>query len=245
MSFIKQLESEKKTLIGMIHLAGNDADMRLTQAIEEIDLLYNNGFDAVLVENYHGDVSDMRNALEYLRTKYPRKNYGLNVLGDYEAGFELARTYNAGFLQIDSVAGHLPPEQDLEYEHELNKLRIQTPNPILLGGVHFKYQPHLSGRGLNEDLVIGGERAETIVVSGPATGEPCDVERLKVFRDGIGLVPLILGSGLTPSNFEEQMEYCDGAIVGTSIKEGDNTQNPIELNRVKEIVRVRDSFGKK
>ena len=49
-------------------------------ARREIEIMYRNGVNAVLVEDYFGDDTDVENALKYLQDKYPDKVYGVNIL---------------------------------------------------------------------------------------------------------------------------------------------------------------------
>ena len=46
-------------------------------------------------------------------------------------------------------------------------------------------------------------------------------------------MPIIAGSGVKTQNINEQFEIADGAIVGSSLKEGGKLENPIsfELTR--------------
>jgi hypothetical protein len=48
---------------------------------------------------------------------------GLIFLGNDVIAFDLAKKYNAYFIQIDSICGHLPPDIDEEYAKLINDLR--------------------------------------------------------------------------------------------------------------------------
>ncbi len=87
------------------------------------------------------------------------KLYGVNILGDYEHAFALAKEYGCSFVQIDSVCGHLPPEKDKLYAERLIK-SAQGRSFDILGGLRFKYQPVLSGRSLKEDADLASQRCD-------------------------------------------------------------------------------------
>lgn len=70
----------KKPILGMLHLTGCGRKNVLENAQREIDIMYCNGVDAVLVENYFGDKVDVGNALKLLQKDYPHKVYGVNML---------------------------------------------------------------------------------------------------------------------------------------------------------------------
>ena len=104
---------------------------------------------------------------------------------------------------------------------------------FLLGGVRFKYQPVASGRTLEEDLKIGMERCDAVVVTGAGTGISTELDKIKAFRAILGDFPLIVGAGMTAETAAEQLFYSDGAIVGSYFKEGGYTEYPVDEMRVK------------
>ena len=106
--------------------------------------------------------------MNYLRDNYSEKIYCVNILGGSEIAFKLAAEFNAAFIQLDSVCGHLAHD-DLKFAKDLNALRSSS-NAFLLGGVRFKYQPVNSGRAFDEDLTLGKGRCDALVVTGSGTG---------------------------------------------------------------------------
>jgi predicted TIM-barrel enzyme len=200
-----------------------------------MDILYRNGVNAILVENYFGDRVDVENALKYLQETYPDRVYGVNMLGFPEMAFDLARKYGARFVQMDSVCGHLEPIYEKPF---LKKLEAMGGDGdiFLLGGVRFKYQPVRSGRSLEEDLKLGMERCDAIVVTGAGTGISTDLEKIKTFRSILGDFPLIVGAGMTAETAQEQLIFSDGAIVGSYFKEYGEAEYPVDEERVKEFI---------
>ena len=138
-----------KPIIGMLHLNGFTPDRVHEWAKREIEQMYGNGIDAVLAEDYFGTPDDVEWVLDYLHSQYPDCVYGVNLLGDTERGFRLAKQYGAAFLQMDSVCGHLRPgchmkghdkpnldskTCDGDFAERLEMLRTECP-VFLLGGV--------------------------------------------------------------------------------------------------------------
>jgi predicted TIM-barrel enzyme len=223
MSCIKEnfleLFKSTKPILGMIHLKGDNSKEKLEIAKREIDQLIKNGIDAVIVENYFGSPEDVEEVLKYIYKERKDIIYGINILDDDQKGFELAKKYEAKFIQLDSVAGHLNSKEDVQFHEFINKMREQT-NAFVLGGVRFKYQPYLSGRSLEEDLQIGMSRCDGIVVTGTGTGIETNSDKINEFRAIIGDdFPLIVGAGLTAENFNSQLEIADGAIIGSYLKD--------------------------
>ena len=235
MRTLKEVFGVNKPIIGMLHMTGYGADEKMEIAKKEIEIMYRNGVNAVLVENYYGGAEDVQNALKYLQENYPDKAYGVNMLGFPEMAFDMARKYGARFVQIDSVCGHLKPKDDVKYALKLEKL-MGDHDIFLLGGVRFKYQSVRSGRSLEEDLKIGSERCDAIVVTGEGTGISTDLEKIKTFRTILGDFPLIVGAGMTADTAQEQLTYSDGAIVGSYFKESGITDNPVDEKRVQDFI---------
>ena len=232
MKTMKEVFGVDKPIIGMLHLSGYGRDKVLENAMREIDILYRNGVNAVLVENYFGDRVDVENALKHLQQWYPDKVYGVNMLGDPDRAFDLARKYGAKFVQMDSVCGHLEPNYERPFLKKLEAMR-GNGDIFLLGGVRFKYQPVRSGRSLEEDLKLGMERCDAIVVTGEGTGISTDLEKIKTFRTILGDFPLIVGAGMMAETAREQLTFSDGAIVGSYFKEYGEAEYPVDEERVR------------
>ena len=213
------LFNHTKPILGMIHLKGESKADKLMRAKEEIDILIHHGIDAVVIENYFGAPEDMETVLEYIVNHRSHICYGVNVLDNDLLGFAMARKYNAAFIQLDSVAGHLTPEDDNAFHSFILSERERT-DAFVLGGVRFKYQPYLSGRSLEADLQIGMTRCDAIVVTGDATGAETDMQKINDFRNIIGPdFPLIVGAGLTAENCAERLQLADGGIIGSYLKD--------------------------
>ena len=59
-------------------------------------------------------------------------------------------------------------------------------------------------------------------MTGTVTGEPPRVEEIQEVKSGASDVPVLIGSGVDPSNARTLLDASDGAIVGTSLKTGDH-----------------------
>lgn len=225
----------EKPIIGMIHLKGENYEDKLKRAISESDILFDNGVNAILVENYFGSPNDVCRVLQYFSSYMNDRHYGVNLLGNYEGTFKLAAAYNASFIQIDSVSGHLRQKDDEQYGAHLKLLR-ENSGALVLGGVRFKYKPILSGRSLEEDITTGLERCDIIVTTGEGTGMETDINKLIEFKNLLGSEKLIVGAGVTYSNCKEQLLVADGAIIGSYFKVGHDANNEIKPDYVKEIM---------
>ena len=244
MSKFLELFEKKKPVIGMLHLGRRDTrELRLDLAKFEIDTYIENGIDGVIVEDYFGDLEDVKATLEYLHKFRDDIIYGVNYLRDYKTAFELAKEFKAKFVQIDSVSGHLLPNEDTIYGNELKAFKEDTETPII-GGVRFKYQPYHSGRSLEEDLQLGMERSNGIVVTGAGTGLETPLEKANEFKQIIKDFPLIIGAGLTIENCVESMMIGDAAIVGSYVKNNYQDNGIVSSGHVKRLVNKIDTIRK-
>lgn len=249
---IKRVFHTEKPILAMLHLNGFTPDRVHEWAKHEIEQFYTNGADAVLVEDYFGTPDDVEWALDYLNSNYSDHVYGVNLLSNPDKSFALAKQYGAAFLQIDSVCGHLRPGShmkgsdkpnlydktcDGDYAERLAELRAQYPL-FLLGGVRFKYQPVRSGRSVEEDLRIGKDRCNAVVVTGAGTGIDTGAEKIRQFRNALGDFPLFVGAGMTANTCAAQLAIADGAIVGSWFKKDGVTEAPVDPQRVKAFMEI-------
>lgn len=214
---LKDVFKTNKPIIGVLHAKGDSKEKKLELAKKEIDIYREHGVDGIIVENYFGDEKDAEMILKYV-SGLEDVVYGIGLLGYDALSFKLAEKYHASFVQIDSVASHLPEKEDEEYGKFLEELR-RNSKVFLLGGVRFKYQPYLSGRTLEEDLKIGMQRCDAICVTQDKTGQETDMEKIKKYRSILQDFPLVVAAGLTPSNVKEQLSIADGGVVGSYFKD--------------------------
>ncbi|MEN8039968.1 MAG: BtpA/SgcQ family protein [Actinomycetota bacterium] len=225
-----------KPVFAMLHLKGDTEHDRLRRTLREIDILTEAGVDGVIVENYFGSADDVESVLEYLATHRSECTYGVNVLDDDVRAFELARSYGAAFIQLDSVAGHLAPDDDAAFAEWLAEQREQS-SALVFGGVRFKYQPVLSGNSVETDLRLAIERCDAVVVTGVGTGIETDLSKIVDFRDVVGQsFPLITGAGVTIRNAENQLSVADGAIVGSYLKDTFTDNGDVSAEHAESLV---------
>lgn len=227
-----------RPVFAMLHLKGDTPARRLDIAKREIDTLWSSGVDAVVVENYFGDADDVVAVCDYLHSDARDVVFGVNVLEDDRLAFSIANEFGARFVQLDSVAGHLPEGQDRDFAARLAEERAAS-GAYVLGGVRFKYHPHLSGRPLGEDLLLGVARCDGIVVTGEGTGQETPLDKVEEFRRIVGAdVPLVVGAGVTPQNCAQQLAVADAVIVGSYLKDTHADTGDVDGNHTLEFVRA-------
>jgi hypothetical protein len=122
--------------------------------------------------------------------------------------------------------------------HETLRLRDRLDADVdVLADVAVKHSAALGeARPLAEQAeeALGRGLADGLVVSGPGTGEPVDVEVLETVAAVAAThgAPLFVGSGVTESTVSDLLAVADGAIVGTALKRGAETTAPVDRDRV-------------
>lgn len=241
-----ELFKVKKPIIGMIHLAGKDPVRR---ALEELKIFEDEGISGAIVENYHGDRSDVERTLEIIARRDYKLIIGVNILpNNFYISIPMAHKYCAEFVQLDYVAGryigiigrassNVSRVKQLDHT-SYKECRTEYPGVLVLGGVYPKYYEPVPYSNLEDDLRKGVERAEVIVVTSDATGIETPIEKIREFRRILGDYPLIVGAGLNPENAEAQLSIADGAIVGSAFKLGNRTENPLDIGRIRNLMKI-------
>lgn len=240
-----KLFKEKKPIIGMIHLAG-DEEETIPRALKELEIFQKEGLSGAIIENYLGTEEQVEETLKQAQKKKFDLILGINILpNEYFKSFALADKYGAKFVQLDYVAGRylnggfvngkrITYELDVEYYLFFKE---KYPDIAVLGGVHPKYYKPAPESNLEQELKNAMQRADAIVVTGQGTGLETPIEKIKQFREIIGCdFPLLVGAGLTAENARAQLSFADGAIVGSALKTNNKPVNHVDVLKVGDLV---------
>src|SRR3989338_7806892 len=111
---------KKKTIFGMIHLAGEDP---VAQALKEIALYQEEGVDAAILQTLRSLPKDLTIKI------------GVNILpNEYFYSFRLAEEYHLDFIQLDYVAGKYKGHAPLKLR-DYSAYKLSHPHIAVLGGV--------------------------------------------------------------------------------------------------------------
>ncbi len=72
---------------------------------------------------------------------------------------------------------------------------------------------------------------DALLISGPITGVPTDLGQLSEAKAAVPQVPVLANTGVTAGTVAGVLACGDGAIVGTALKAGGVTWNPVEPGR--------------
>lgn len=250
---MKKILSNKKELIGMIHLPPSlgfkghpGLGYCIKKSIKDLKTLEKAGFDAVLIENDDDKPStEFANPAQianfaivaYELSKLIKIPMGIEVmLNDWRASIDIAKLVGAHFVRIDvfvdhvtSKWGEIKPDtkEIIAYKNKI------YPELVLLTDIQVKHKKMLENKTLLESAKQAIDSGSNgIILSGDLTGHETPIDDIVKVKNKNPDFPVIIGSGLSSDNILDQLSVADAAIVGTSIKVGDS----IDFAKAKELV---------
>ena len=160
-----------------------------------------------------------------VRERYPTLWIGLNLLTRRPADALTAAldacgvidgiwSDNAGIDEVSDSTGHLRADEFVAVR------RARSWSGLYFGGVAFKYQREVVEENLARAAVMSAPYMDVLCTSGPATGSPAAVSKVRELRIGLGdQHAMALASGITPENVQVYTPYVQAVLVGTGIEE--------------------------
>lgn len=251
-----------KPIIGMVHLQQlvgqkgfGSMDFVVRAAVRDAIALEEGGINGICIENWEDDSNipfinpAMAQCIEEAvaavldAVKIP---VGVNILpNDYRVAFALAAKLPLKFCWLDVFVDKVRtdstygPGQDFRVEVELNDLkrcREKAPRTLLFASIHPKHYILLEPQRITTSAMQARNNGADALVITRATGMSPDLGTLKIVKDCVGELPVLLGSGLNAGNAKEMLSVADGAIVGTALK--DRGFKRVIGARVRRLMRV-------
>lgn len=213
-------------------------------AVADATLLSDVGFGGIMVENF-GDApffaDDVPKATVAAMTRAVGAvvaavdvPVGVNVLrNDAAAALAVAVAAGASMIRVNVLSGTMYTDQGVIEGRAASVARERSAlgwDGLLLADVFVKHAVPPAGLTLVQAARDLAERsgADAIVVSGTGTGEAVDLADARVVRRAAPDLPVVIGSGATVDTIATLLEEADAAIVGTAIKVGGVTTNPVD-----------------
>lgn len=263
----KEFFREKK-MIGMVHCLplpgtlGYDGKMEriYAQALADAETLEQAGAGALIVENQNDVPMSAKLSAEQFAAlaaaaALVREHVSIPVgidaaFCDWQAAMAIAVAVGADFIRcpvfVDEVmtaCGRVSPccTDVVRYRKQLGAEQV-----MLFCDVQVKHSymvvdsiPVTASAKMAE-----ANGADAIIVTGTTTGEAAPVEIIRQVRDCVTL-PVLVGSGFSAANAAQQLEYIDGAIIGSSIKEGGVLTNPVDPERARALMKCVEELTQK
>lgn len=247
----ERLFQNGKCMIGMVHCLplpgtmgyGGDMGKIIEQAVADAVLLEQVGFDAIIVENmgdapFAAKMDEEQKAALAVVAAYVKERVHLPVgidaaFSDYQAGLAITNAIGAAMVRIpvfvDTVVtacGILHPcaREVVRYRKD-----IGAEDVLIFADIQVKHSHMLvDSISIHESAEMAAENgADAIIVTGAQIGMETPLAVIEEVKKTVS-IPVIAGSGFTPQNGKAQLAIADGAIVGSSLKQGGKIANPVD-----------------
>jgi len=250
-----------KPIIGMLHLPalpgaplfGGDLVALRESVLRDASTLCEGGVHGLMIENF-GDVPFFKTAVPPHVVSYMTSlaamvrqhcscPLGVNVLrNDAPAALAVAVASGASYIRVNVLAGAAVTDQGIIESDAAHLIRyraaIGATDISIMADVRVKHASVLGSRSLEDEVddLIHRAGADALIVSGSGTGQPTDVEHLGQVKHRSGIVPVFVGSGVTPETIGRLAEHADGFVIGSFFKQGRDVSRPVDRQRVREIM---------
>ncbi len=266
MTWLKDIIGTEKAIIAMCHLIAlpgdpdydkeKGMDYVVKMANKDLSSLQDGGVDAVMFSNefslpYLTDVkvetvSAMARIIGELRSniKIP---FGVNVLWDGMKTIDLAAATGASFVR-EIFSGVYASDFGLwntnSGETVRHKYRIGAEEVKMIYNIVPEASRYLAERDVLEiaKTTVFNCKPDAICVSGPTAGMEIDTRVIKVIKDALPDTVVLANTGVNVNNYKDNLQFADGAIVGTTFKYDGIFENNVDKNRVKEFMDEVRSF---
>ena len=248
-------------MIGMIHLLpmpgtpryGGSVQAIIDHAMADAESLRNGGIDAIMVENY-GDIPFRKSGLEphtialmaliaaqiKQATQLP---LGVNALrNDPLAALGIAAACGGAMIRVNVHTAAMVTDQGIIEGDARGTIDYRTKlhaDVKILADVSVKHAMPLVPFPIEELAGDATERglADALIVTGSRTGAGVAIEELRRARQSTH-VPVFAGSGVSDATVRDILAECDGAIVGSWLKQKGDVAAPVDATRVQRLMEM-------
>ncbi len=260
MSRFRKIFPAGKPLIAMAHvpaLPGTplyDASAGLDGAIaavrRDVTVLLEAGFDAVLFCNENDRPYQLQAGLEsaaamtrvVTECKPDGVPFGVDFLWDARCALAVAAATGAAVIR-EVATGTWESDMGLWSPDAVHLLRERRRLDVNELAVFMNITPEFaSSAGSRTPAQVAkstvvSSLADVILVSGAMAGAEPDLSVVSAVREAVDPnVPVLLNTGARAETIEQYLRYADGCIVGSSLKVGGYTWNPVDPERAKRFV---------
>jgi membrane complex biogenesis BtpA family protein len=164
-----------------------------------------------------------------------RRPFGVDLVWDPVASLAVARATGASFVRevftgvYESDLGIMRPDFGAIAAYRAG---IGAESVALFANITPEFASSLGPRTITErarSAVFLG--VDAVLISGPITGTPTDIAELRAAKAALPAAPVLANTGVTADTVAEILAVADGAIVGTTLKRGAVTWNPVDHGR--------------
>lgn len=265
----KIFKKNKNIIIGAIHfppLFGYKdfpgVDVALENALYDLKAFEEGGADGVIIENNYDvphkinvdkETVDMMIFLGKKIKENANIPIGVSVLwNDYKSALFIAKKIGAQFIRVPVFVDKVKTNYGEVFGNPKDVLKsrkkIDAESILIFTDIHVKHAELLENKSIETSTVEAIKSgSDALIITGKWTAQAPVLDDLIAVRNIDRDFPILIGSGIDKDNAMELFKYANGAIVSTSLKEGDNIDNGpniksweqrIDKNKVKQLVKV-------
>jgi len=258
---LSDLFGVKKPLIAMCHLLGlpgrprHDAAGGMEKIYQslahEVHALQDAGVDGLLFCNEHDlpystsvgveGAAAMAAVIGRLHADI-RLPFGVDLLWDARSAIAVGRATGASFVRevftgvYESDMGLFAPDfgEIAAYRHA-----IGADDVAIFANITPESSRSVSNRPVADrakGAVYMG--VDVLLISGPAAGAELELSDLSEAKAAVGNFPVLANTGVKDTNVASMLAVADGAIIGTSLKEGGSTWTRVDPERAARMVEL-------
>lgn len=219
------------------------ADLRALQAGGVDGVMFSNEFSLPYLTKVNTiTVATMARIIAELYSEI-RVPFGVNVLWDPTASIDLAMATGAGFVR-EIFTGVYASDFGLWNTNCGEVVRHQHA----VGAQHvrllFNIMPEAAAYLADRDIVaiarstVFNAKPDGVCISGLTAGEETPITAIERVKQALPDTPVIANTGVRTTNAKQQLAIADGAIIGTAFKKDGVFTNPVDEQRVRELMGV-------
>ena len=237
--FRKYFKTMGPVVLPVIHV------LDVGQAKHNLATVVRCGAPGAFLINHDFEISPFLPIIEECRRAYPDLWLGVNFLGvsgakafpilsDLGEKGVVVDAYWADDAQIDERRKEQTEADSIEAIRESCGWR-----GMYFGGTAFKKQRPVEPSNYHEAASLATGYMDAVTTSGIATGQSAEIEKVRIFREGVKNHALAIASGITPENVGDYMDVADAFLVATGINYPGDFYNldPHRLRRLLERTR--------
>lgn len=242
------LYEEEMGVEGILEAVRSDVEILLRNSVDAI-LFCNEGDRPYALKADFEAVAVMTRVITELAPQ--DRPFGVDFLWDPKAPIAIALATGASFVR-EIFTGVYESDMGLWQPDAATMLRYRRSVGAQDVRVFYNITPEFASTlgtrtvGQRARSALVSSLADAILVSGPMAGSEPDITWLREARQAVGAdVPVLLNTGARLDNVREFLAIADGVIVGSTLKVGGYTWNPVDEERVRTFVaEVRDARKK-
>lgn len=256
-NLLNEMFGVEKPVFGMVHLEAlpgsplykGDLVQVLESALRDARSLQKGGANAVIIENFNDypfypdtmepeTVAAMTKIAHEIRREVDLP-MGINILrNSWKAALAIAGVVGADFIRLNILTDAYVTDQGFinAEAHLVMRYRKQLglDHVKVFADVQTKHAAPVAARPLKvlaRDTAYRG-MADALILAGEESADPPTVENLKIVKQAVPNVPIIIGSGMKVET-ANLLKFADGAVFGYGSKIDDIMTNPVDEEKTR------------